>query len=274
MMKSKSSHSPQPTDSSASFDPVPPDSPASTKGIDISNLSVTIEGKTLLSRVNLKLHSGEIMAIIGPAGSGKSLLLKAIAGLQRVDVGAELRIGEEACNTNDESGSWQRHFGMSFQNDALFDDMTVLGNIAFPLRQRGVGEPQSIALAKQVLKAVGLETAEEEFPRALSGGMKKRVGIARAVVAEPKIGLFDEPTAGLDPQSAQMILNLLREQTGRLAMSTIIVSNDLGVVLPICHSVLMLNGGCAIYQGGVEELVESSDPAVRQFISGSDEGPL
>ena len=170
--------------------------------------------------------------------------------------------------------NWQRDVGMAFQNDALFDSMSVFDNVAFPLRRRGVVESEIETRVMARLQDVGLAAAAQKYPGDISGGMRKRVGIARATIAQPRIGLFDEPTAGLDPLTSEQTLDLIVEQSKNLDAPTIIVSNDLAVLFPICERVVMLHDGRVVFDGTVDEISNSELPVVKQFLSGSDSGPL
>ena len=169
---------------------------------------------------------------------------------------------------------WQRNVGMAFQNDALFDSMSVFDNVAFPLRRRNVDESEIETRVMARLEDVGLSDAAQKYPGDISGGMRKRVGIARATIAQPGIGLFDEPTAGLDPLTSEQTLDLIVEQSKRLDAPTIIVSNDLAVLFPICERVVMLHDGDVVFDGTVDEISVCEIPVVKQFLLGSDTGPL
>ena len=163
---------------------------------------------------------------------------------------------------------------MLFQNNALFDFMTVLDNVAFPLRRRGVADDEAEARAEKRLRAVGLAGSEHKMPSELSGGMQKRVGLARASVADPEVVIYDEPTAGLDPVTTSKIYDLLREDHEASKPTTIVVSSDVDALLSFAPRVALLEGGVLRYDGDAAAIAESDDAVVRQFVTGSLEGPL
>jgi phospholipid/cholesterol/gamma-HCH transport system ATP-binding protein len=243
--------------------------------IDVESLTVRFGRRVVLAGVSLRLVRRQILGLIGPPESGKSTLLKAIASLVRPASG-RIRFGDQCVDELDTEHrrAWQRRIGMAFQNDALFDALTVFDNVAFPLRRRGLAETEVSERVTRRLDEVGLTGARDSVPSSISGGMRKRVGIARATVTEPEIGLFDEPIAGLDPVSSSRILDLIVRLTELLGMATVIVSNDLPVLLPICDRVAMLHGGSVVYDGDPAGLAQSRTPAVVQFATGADEGPL
>jgi len=239
--------------------------------ISVRSVCVRIAGRELLRGVSTELARGKILGIIGPAEAGKTLLLKAVAGLVPISSGeiwADDRrvddLGEEARAT------WQRRIGMAFQNDALFDALSVFDNVAFPLRRRRVGEGEVRARVEARLREVGLVDAAEKLPADLSGGMRKRVGIARAMVTGPEIALFDEPVSGLDPVSASRILELVVGLTHSLGTATVVVSSDLPALLPVADRVLMLVDGENLYDGPVDGLSRAERAEVVRFVSGRD----
>jgi phospholipid/cholesterol/gamma-HCH transport system ATP-binding protein len=244
--------------------------------IDARNLSVTAFGRTVFAGLNLQVGQGEVVGIIGPPESGKSTLLKTLALLQPLS-GGTLQLQQTtvtAATVAKEISALQRHIGLSFQNNALFDAWSVFDNVAFPLRQRGMREAMLRPRVSARLQDVELWEARSLLPKALSGGMQKRLGVARATIAEPRLGLFDEPIAGLDPQTAGKILALLVRLTRSLGMASLIVSNDLAALLPFCPRVIMLVEGAIAFDGEPRHLVESLRPEVVQFATGGHEGPL
>ncbi|MBT6178821.1 MAG: ATP-binding cassette domain-containing protein [Deltaproteobacteria bacterium] len=243
--------------------------------ISVEQLCLGSTAAPALSDISFELQPGERCGLIGPPESGKSVLLKVVAGLIEPTAGS-IRSHGETLNYADESGlsDWQRNVGMAFQNDALFDSMSVFENVAFPLRRRAVDETEIQERVLKRLDDVGLKDASKKFPGDISGGMRKRVGIARATIAEPKIGLFDEPTAGLDPLTSELTLELIVKQSSRLKAPTLIVSNDLAVLFPVCERVIMLHEGCVVFDGTVEAISVSEVPVVKQFLQGADSGPL
>lgn len=243
--------------------------------ISVDRVCLGSEGNLALSSISLNLKAGERCGLIGPPESGKTVLLKVIAGLIEAASGV-VRSKNETLAFKDELAlsGWQRNVGMAFQNDALFDSMSVFENVAFPLRRRLVAESDIHRRVMGRLDDVGLKDAASRFPGDISGGMRKRVGIARATIADPQIGLFDEPTAGLDPLTSELTLELIVEQSRRLKASTVIVSNDLAVLFPVCERIMMLHEGRVVFDGTVEAISMSEAPVVKQFLEGADSGPL
>ena len=243
--------------------------------IALDHATVVLGGRTCLDDVSFTIEAGEMLLVIGPPEGGKTILLRALAGLVPMRHGA-LSCGGEPIDLQDADrlAAWQRRVGVAFQNDALFDASTTFENVAFPLEQRGITGDQQRQKVQRRLEEVGLWEARDKLPSELSGGMRKRCGIARAVVIEPDVGLFDDPTAGLDPLSSARVLDLLVELRRELALHTVVISNDLDVALPIASKVLMLHKGVALFSGTPEQLRASDEPHVRQFVRGSDEGPL
>ncbi|HSI06474.1 MAG TPA: ATP-binding cassette domain-containing protein [Myxococcota bacterium] len=243
--------------------------------IALEHATVVIGKRTCLEDVSFTLEAGEMLLVIGPPEGGKTTLVRALAGL------VPMRTGTLTCNGEridlqdpDTLSTWQRRVGVAFQNDALFDASTTFENVAFPLEQRGITGEARHEKVQRRLEEVGLWAARDKLPAELSGGMRKRCGIARAVVIEPDVGLFDDPTAGLDPLSSARVLDLLVELRRDLALHTVVVSNELDVALPITTKVLMLHKGKALFSGTPAELRASNEPHVRQFVRGADDGPL
>lgn len=243
--------------------------------ISATGIRVTLGGAQVLRDVSLALEPGVIVGLVGPPEAGKTVLLKALAGLVPLDAGV-IELG--GVRVDDAPGEarhqWRQRIGMSFQNDALFDALTVYENVAFPLRRRRLPEDEIDLRVTARLREVGLAAAAELLPADISGGMRKRVGIARATVIAPQIGLFDDPIAGLDPVTSGRILDSIVELTATLSMSTVIVSNDLPVLFPVCSRVIMLHRGEVVYCGTPDGMVTAPRPEVVQFATGSDAGPL
>jgi len=241
----------------------------------VEDISVAYDGVPALRRVSLTLGRGMILGLIGPPGSGKTTLLKVLAGLVELQHGSLHLDGERIDQlAQAERARWQQRVGMAFQNNALFDRLSVFDNVAFPLRRRGLDEETVAGAALLRLEQVGLIEARAKLPSELSGGMQKRLAIARATVHDPEIGLFDEPIAGLDPASAAQILDLIASLAARTAMAAVIATHDLKELLPICNRVVMLFEGRLAYEGTPAEIARSRQPEVAQFVTGSDEGPL
>lgn len=226
--------------------------------------------------LDLTIERGKITAVLGRSGGGKSVLLKHIIGLLKPDSGQVLIDGQDIVPMNDrELNEVRKKFGMLFQEAALFDSMNVGDNVAFPLREHTdlpAGE-----IGKRVsdkLSQVGLRGVEPKMPPELSGGMKKRVGLARAIALEPQIILFDEPTTGLDPITSSVINSLIYDTQRRLGATAVIISHDIEAVFAIADYVAMLYDGRIRTKGTAEEIRDSDDPVVRQFITGASEGPI
>jgi len=229
----------------------------------------------VLRGLNLEVPKGCIYALIGPGASGKSVTLKMIAGLVEPDHG-KIYVDDEEITELDqiEIMRVRKKLGMLFQNYALFD-LSVGENIAFPLRRLlQLPEAEIKERVAERLERVALPGIEDRVPASLSGGQKKRVGVARATVTRPPILLYDEPTAGLDPVTTQKILTLVRDEQRAQGTTCIVVSSDVSGVLSIADRVGMLHNGNLIFDGSVDEARSSTIPAVKQFVHGLTEGPL
>ena len=233
-------------------------------------------GKPLLRGIDLAVPAGTTLGLIGPAASGKSVLLKLMCGLLAVDGGQISVAGCEVTRaSDDELAGLRRRIGMLFQHAALFDFLTVRENVAFPLVRRGdvdAGEIDRRVLER--LRQVGLAGSEDKLPSELSGGMKKRVGIARATVAEPELVLYDEPTSGLDPVTTSKIYELMRREREQTGCTVVAVSSDVQALLGFADHVAMLLDGRIHYHGPAAAMRDAPDAAVRQFVRGELEGPL
>jgi len=244
--------------------------------IEIKGLRKVLEGVEVLKGVDLKVRKGELMAIIGRSGAGKSVLLKHIIGLMKPDSGEIFINGIDVVNlcTRDHC-KLREEFGVVFQGGALFDSMSVYDNIAFPLRERfKMKESEVKERVMRALEDVGLAGHEHKFPADLSGGMRKRAALARALVAEPSIVLFDEPTTGLDPITLNTIHTLIHYTHKKYGFTGIIVSHEIPEIFDIVDTVAMIEGGVIIEAGTPEQIKTSQNPIVKQFITGSPEGPL
>jgi phospholipid/cholesterol/gamma-HCH transport system ATP-binding protein len=252
----------------------PASAAAGAPAISLRSLSVGF-GHPILRGINLEIPRGCLYGLIGPGASGKSVLLKCVAGLLRPQAG-ELRVLEQDVMRLDEHGlsALRQRMGMLFQNNALFDFMTVAENIGFPLRQRGAPESQIHERVRERLACVGLSGFEERLPSRLSGGQKKRVGVARATVAAAELVLYDEPAAGLDPVTSQRIFDLLRAEQRAADATVVMVSSDLDRLLPVTDRIGVLLDGKLVFDGSVEAARQSDNAAVRQFVTGSPDGPL
>ncbi|XYI03498.1 ABC transporter ATP-binding protein [Sorangium sp. So ce1128] len=244
--------------------------------IQIEQLTKSFGGMPVLRGVDLDVPAGCLYGLIGPGASGKSVLLKMITGLLRPDRGRVVVDGKDVHALSDiELQTFRLRFGMLFQNNALFDYMTVGENIAFPLRRLyDLSEEEIEERVAERLRVVSLAGFEDRTPAGLSGGQKKRVGVARATIARGEIVLYDEPAAGLDPVTSQRIFDLLRAEQRAMNATVVMVSSDLDRLLTVTDRVGMLYRGRLIFDGTTEEAKASDDPRVRQFVHGLTEGPL
>ncbi|MBN9163608.1 MAG: ABC transporter ATP-binding protein [Myxococcales bacterium 68-20] len=230
----------------------------------------------VLEGVSLDVPASCLYGLIGPGASGKSVLLKMIVGLLKPDAGSILVDGADVTQASElDLQKMRLKFGMLFQNNALFDHMTVGDNIAFPLRRlTDLPEDQIKSRVMERLAHVALTGFEGRLPAGLSGGQKKRVGVARATITKAPIVLYDEPAAGLDPVTSQKIFELLREEQRASGATVIMVSSDLDRLLTVTDRVGMMYRGRLIFDGTTHEAKTSTEPRVRQFVHGLTEGPL
>ena len=244
--------------------------------IEVIGLLKSFNGKKVLDGVNLSIEKGKITVIIGRSGEGKSVLLKHIIGLLKPDSG-KILVGEEDITKMNEKelDIIRRKFGMLFQGAALFDSMTVGENVGFPLMEHtSMYFDEVKGVVRDKLQKVGLSGIEQMMPADLSGGMKKRVGLARAIVMDPEIILFDEPTTGLDPIMSDSIATLIQNTQKDLNTTYVVITHDISLTYKIADSIAMLHEGKIIEEGTVEEIKKSTNPIVRQFIEGKAEGPI
>jgi phospholipid/cholesterol/gamma-HCH transport system ATP-binding protein len=238
--------------------------------IEVRGLHKRIGREEVLRGLDLTIRHGESLAIIGGSGSGKSVTLKLIMGLMAATSGSIRVDGQEITQlTERQLGPHRRKIGMLFQDGALFDSFTLEENVAFPLRETGERDAAKIAAAvHEVLEAVGLADDKEKLPSALSGGMKKRAALARAIITRPRCILYDEPTAGLDPIVSDSIDRLIRRIQRRYECTSVIVTHDMKSVRTVADRVIYLRDGVAGFEGTPEELFASDDPAVQRFVLG------
>jgi len=244
--------------------------------IALKGVTKSFGSQVVLNGVNLEIAKGMITTVIGPSGEGKSVLLKHMIGLMRPDSGSVTVDGEEISGLG--RGGMNRvreKFGMLFQNAALFDSLTVFDNVAFPLQEKtSLTDAEIAQRVRDALLQVGLSGVDAKYPDQLSGGMKKRVGLARALLMNPRIILFDEPTTGLDPIICSAIHHMIKQTHAKFGYTAVVVSHEIPEVFDISDRVAVLYRGSIILSGTPEEIRNSPDPAVRQFISGSLEGPI
>lgn len=244
--------------------------------ISLQHLSKSFDGKQVLRDMTIDVENGESLVIVGGSGSGKSVTLKHIIGLLKPDRGRVVVAGEDITAMKERDlNLFRRRFGMAFQEGALFDSMSVYENIAFPLRRHTkMSEDEIRARVEECLEDVHLHNVEKRRPSELSGGMRRRVGFARAISLKPEILLFDEPTTGLDPVISAVVAELIVEMDQKLGTTTVSITHDMKVAFEIADRVAMIHEGCIIEQGTPEEFQRSTNPIVKQFIEGRAEGPL
>jgi len=238
--------------------------------IEITDLTKSFHHHPVLKGVNLTVKKGESMVIIGRSGCGKSVLLKLIIGLLRPDSGRIVIDGEEiTAHRYRDLYTLRKRFGMVFQGSALFDSLTAGENVGLGLRQHTKLRKEEIReIVRQKLELVGLSGIESLKPSELSGGMKKRVGLARAIAMDPEFVLYDEPTTGLDPIMACQINELIRSLQERLGITSLAVTHDINSAYKIADRIAMLNEGKIIFVGAPEEIRSSPNPIIQQFIRG------
>lgn len=234
-------------------------------GIEVKNLVKTFDKKTIIDNISFKVDDGKILSIIGFSGSGKSTVLKLISGLLEKDYGEIITTGGD--------------IAMVFQYSALFDSMNVFDNISFALQERKDlrGKYTRKELEKIVaekLELVGLSGIEDKYPSELSGGMQKRVSFARAIVTEPKIILYDEPTAGLDPITSTLIEDYIVRLKNETNAASIVVTHQMSTIQRTSDDVLMLYNGKVVFEGTPQELCEEKTDYTRQFVNASLDGPM
>ncbi|MBF0407267.1 MAG: ABC transporter ATP-binding protein [Candidatus Riflebacteria bacterium] len=244
--------------------------------IIISNICKKFGTKEVLKGINLKIYNGETLVILGPSGCGKSVLLKHIIGLLKPDSGQILIDGEDITKFNQSRlDSLRMRMGMLFQSAALFDSLTVEENIAFALRKHTQIDSNAIHhIVSEKLEWVGMPGSNHLMPSELSGGMRKRVGLARAIAMEPEIILYDEPTTGLDPIMTCAIDELNLSLKKRLGVTSIVVTHDLNSAYRICDRMALHYGGEIVAIGTKDEIINSQNPLVQQFIKGEARGPM
>jgi phospholipid/cholesterol/gamma-HCH transport system ATP-binding protein len=244
--------------------------------IKLVDLHKSFGKQKVLDGLDLDIEDGKTTVIIGRSGGGKSVLLKHMIGLLRPERGQILIDGTDITKLNDRAlNEIRKKFGMLFQEAALFDSMTVGENVAFPLREHTTMKEKEIReTVADRLRSVGLTGVEEKMPSELSGGMRKRVGLARAIALRPQIVLFDEPTTGLDPVMTEAINRLILDTQKNLNLTCVVISHDVRSIFEIGHRIAMLYEGKIIENGTPEELRASRNPVTLQFLAGSIEGPI
>ncbi len=238
--------------------------------ISIQNLDKSFGDNHVLKKINLDIYNGEIFFIIGKSGSGKSVLLKSIMGLVQPDSG-DIFIDAKNMSTCSslELNQMRKKMSLLFQMSALFDSISVFENVAFSLKRFTAKLPEEIEhIVTEKLRMVGLENIEHKMPMELSGGMQKRVALARAITMDPEIILYDEPTTGVDPILASAIDDLIYHLNKKLKVTTIVVSHDIKLTMKLAHRVSMLHQGSFIMTEEPKKFAESEEPMIQEFISG------
>jgi len=250
----------------------PPHTDAPASAVAVEDLRKAFESRTVLNGVSLSVNRGETLAVLGRSGTGKSVLLRLIVGLETPDTGSVRILGQDIAGLSlDQLGEVRKKIGFLFQHAALYDSLTVAQNVAFPLvRHRGeLSKSERHDRVNQLLAEVGLENALEKMPSDISGGMQKRVGLARALALEPEILLLDEPTAGLDPISSGEIDDLILKLQREHQMASIVVTHDLHSARTIANRLTLLDQGNVVIEGTFEDLEQSDIGFVREFLKQS-----
>lgn len=244
--------------------------------IELVDVHKSFKAQHVLKGINLQVPRGQTTVIIGRSGGGKSVILKHMIGLIKPDSGQVLVHGKDITGYDDHQlNEVRKGFGMLFQEAALFDSMDSGENVAFPLREHTRLSNREIeGIVAEKLKMVGLPGVERKLPSQLSGGMRKRVGLARAIALEPEIILYDEPTTGLDPLMTDAINRLISDTQKRLGITSVIISHDIAGAYAIAHHMAMLYEGEIIASGTPDDIRNSQDPVVRQFVEGRQDGPI
>ena len=237
--------------------------------IDVRDLWKSFGGNQVLKGVNLQMMPGTTTVVLGGSGSGKTVLMKHIMGLFKPDRGEVIVDGESTTRMDRrELSRFRTRMGMVFQSSALFDSLTVFENVAFPLREHTrLSEEEIAAAVKEKLAVVELYEVEQKFPAELSGGMRKRVALARAIVREPKLVLYDEPTTGLDPLTTESVDEMIIGARQKLGVTSVVISHDIGSTFHIADHVAMLHDGRIVEEGPPDKVRNSQEPHTRHFLA-------
>jgi phospholipid/cholesterol/gamma-HCH transport system ATP-binding protein len=244
--------------------------------IQVLDVTKTFAGKTVLDSIRLDVYRGETLCILGGSGSGKSTLLRLMIGNIKPDGGDILGLGMSLANMSSRQlTEYRKSIGVLFQSGALYNSMTIGENVALPLREHtGLADETIAIMVKIKLELVGLREQADRMPDEISGGMKKRAGLARAIALDPKILFYDEPSAGLDPVTSHEIDKLIIDLNRTLGVTSVVVTHEMDSAFRIADRMVLLDRGKFIVSGTPKEMEESTDPLVRQFVHGLLEGPL
>jgi phospholipid/cholesterol/gamma-HCH transport system ATP-binding protein len=244
--------------------------PAAEPVIDVQDLYKSFSGFEVLKGITLRMMEGTTTVVLGGSGSGKTVLMKHIMGLFKPDRGQVIVDGENVSTMGRQQLSvFRERMGMVFQSSALFDSMTVGDNVAFPIREHnpGLSEAQIMDKVKEKLAVVDLHDVEQKYPAELSGGMRKRVGLARAIIRDPKIVLYDEPTTGLDPITTESVDEMIIHARERLRVTSVVISHDIGSAFNIGDRIAVINEGRIVAEGTPAEVRKTQEPFTRQFLA-------
>lgn len=237
--------------------------------VAIEHVKKSFGSNHVLVDINLKLQKGENLVILGKSGSGKSVLIKCMVGLISIDEGKIVVLGKDVFQLSaHELNSLRKKIGFLFQSAALYDSMTVRENLEFPLRtSKAMSDNEREILVTEALKNVGLEEVIDKMPSELSGGMRKRIGLARTLILKPELILYDEPTTGLDPITASEISKLILEIQKKYNTSSIIITHDLECARNVANRIVIIRNGLPVAEGSFAQLSESQDPWIRSFFN-------
>jgi phospholipid/cholesterol/gamma-HCH transport system ATP-binding protein len=244
--------------------------------IEVRNVAKSFEGRVVLENINLAVRRGETVAIMGGSGCGKTTLLRLLMGVYTCDKGEVLLFGRDIAKmSRDELNQVRKRFGIVFQMGALYNSMTVGENVALPLKEHTELDDKIIEImVKMKLELVGLRGFENFMPAQISGGMQKRVGLARAIVLDPEILFYDEPTAGLDPIMSGVITQLILDLNKKIGVTSVVVTHDRECAFKTSNRIAMMYAGKILQEGTPEEIQHTTNPWVQQFIKGAPDGPI
>ena len=244
--------------------------------VDVRDAHYGVDGRAIFKGLSIKVRRGRITAVMGPSGTGKTTLLRLITGQIFANSGQVVVLGQDLAQArSSEIYGLRKRMGMLFQNGALLTDISVFENVAFPVREHtDLPEPLIRRLVLTKLQSVGLRGAADLMPTELSGGMARRVALARAIVLDPEILIYDEPFVGLDPISLGVILRLIKQMNEALGITSVVVSHDVHELATIAHDSYLMSGGRIVASGTPQELARSESQIVHQFMTGASDGPV